>query len=98
MWYKVGTETIQPPSKADSPEDYSTDPSQINNSPVALNVSSDVLQKANTFVEYGKPIFFTAEDGQKYLIIHGTPNGYFNTGEPGVNSDDNDPDNDGFVD
>lgn len=94
MWYKQATETIQPP-KPD--QDYSTNPDDLNNGPVALNITPDVAQRVDKFAQYGKPTFFRGQDGKNYLMIHGTPDGYFNTGEPSVNSNDGNPTNDGFV-
>jgi hypothetical protein len=78
-------------------EEFSTDPSQINAQPVSMEVTPDVAQKAEKFAKTGKPLFYTGRDGKKYLIIHGTPEGMFNTGDPSVNADDSNPRNDGFV-
>lgn len=77
--------------------DFASDPSELGNKDVAMDVSPDVAQKANAFAKNGNPLFFTGSDGKKYLIIHGTPDGYFSTGDPNVHSNDNNPTNDGFI-
>jgi hypothetical protein len=103
MWYKNQNIKLAwlgdpaPATTEESESEYATDPTEISNQPVALDVSPDVVGKAKQFASNGRPLFFSGQNGKKYLIIHGTPDGYFNTGDPAINNRDGNPMNDGFV-
>lgn len=99
MWYRnIYAWLGDPPPMPEIQEpDFSSNPSDLNSKPVAMDVKPDVAQKAKRFQSNGKPMFFNAQDGRRYLIIHGSPDGYFNVGDPRVNSGDGNPTNNGFV-
>jgi hypothetical protein len=102
----VSTETINPTGNSAtsgqstaSPTtgQFTTDPRQLANMPVTMNVTPETVRKGQEFAKNGKAIFFNGEDGRTKLLIHGTANGYFWTGDTSVNSGDGISQNNGFV-
>ena len=95
MWYNSAQ--LNTPQTPEDQIAFSNNTSDTSSKPYALDVAPDVASKANKFISNGKPLQFKAKDGKRYLMIHGSPDGYFNTGEPQVNKGDGNPTNNGFV-
>ena len=92
MWYRFSFLDTD-----ETAETIQTDPSKLDEGEVAIDVPSDVIQQAQQFAKDGKARFFRAVDGVRYLFIHGTPDGFFNTGDPTINLGDGIPSNDGYI-
>jgi hypothetical protein len=77
--------------------DFSNDPSDLNNKPVAFDVSPDVVQKIQNWGKRSKPMIMRDRSNRLIVALHRSPEGYYYVGDPQINSGDNSLSNNGWV-
>jgi len=90
MWYNVKLAQNQQ-------QEYTNDPYKITDKPYAMNVAPDVVSRAKSFTANSQPMFFVGQDGIQYVLIHGTPDGFYYTGDNGWLDNGGTPSVNGYV-